>query len=138
MTAGGHLHAVTYHVYSEVNRANYNDAQVIDHALTDMSWYVPLVRELAPAAQIWAGGGGPIGGGEDGTCGGEAGRGGEAYSGGLGIGANSIESRSLTVEIGNSFVLCNTTIHVSAQRANVRGRQSRNKDTMLCVCCSKP
>ena len=51
---------------------------MIDHALTDMSWYVPLVRELAPAAQIWAGEDGPIGGGEDGTCGGEAGRGGSA------------------------------------------------------------
>ena len=32
-------------------------------------WYVPMVRKLAPGAQVWAGEDGPIGGGEDGTCG---------------------------------------------------------------------
>ena len=31
--------------------------------------YPPLVHQLAPGAQVWAGEDGPVGGGEDGTCG---------------------------------------------------------------------
>ena len=39
----------------------------------DIAWYVPLVRERAPAAQVWAGEDGPTGGGDSGTCGDPAG-----------------------------------------------------------------
>lgn len=65
------LHAVTYHVYSWLNRKNYFSPMPIDNALTDgESWYPGMVHSLAPAAEVWAGEDGPIGGGEDGTCGG--------------------------------------------------------------------
>ena len=71
----GHLlHAVTHHVYLGASRKNYNSASMLDRGLHgDISWYVPLVRERAPEAEIWAGEDGPTGGGDSGTCGDPAG-----------------------------------------------------------------
>lgn len=41
-----------------------------DNSLRDgEDWYVPMVKKLAPGAEVWAGEDGPISGGEDGTCG---------------------------------------------------------------------
>jgi hypothetical protein len=50
------LHAVTYHVYSWLSKKNYDFAMPIDNALRDgESWYPPMVKALAPTAQVWAG-----------------------------------------------------------------------------------
>lgn len=63
------LHAVTYHVYSGLKKDSYDEPRMIDHALTGgEGWYVPMVRRLAPNAEVWAGEDGPVGGGDDGTC----------------------------------------------------------------------
>jgi len=66
---GPKLHAVTHHVYPGVDAKNFNQASVLDRVLDDISWYVPIIEQFAPQAQIWAGEDGPTGGGEDGTCG---------------------------------------------------------------------
>jgi hypothetical protein len=63
------LYAVTYHVYSKLERQNYDKPALIDHALHGEGWYPSMVRQLAPGAEIWAGEDGPHSGGEDGTCG---------------------------------------------------------------------
>ena len=66
------LHAVTYHVYSWLQRRNYDFAMPIDNSLRDgEGWYPGMVHSKAPGAQVWAGEDGPISGGEDGTCGGK-------------------------------------------------------------------
>eukprot|EP00041_Stephanoeca_diplocostata_P013955 m.249823 g.249823 ORF g.249823 m.249823 type:complete len:191 (-) comp19529_c0_seq2:954-1526(-) len=67
--AGGLVHAVTHHVYPGVTLNNWNQSSTLDRVLSDIGWYVPIVRNGAPQAQIWAGEDGPTGGGEDGTCG---------------------------------------------------------------------
>ena len=66
----GHLlHAVTHHVYLGAARKNYNSVKMLSRGLNDIGWYVPLVKDHAPAAQVWAGEDGPTGGGDSGTCG---------------------------------------------------------------------
>ena len=66
----GHLlHAVTHHVYLGAARKNYNSVKMLNRGLNDIGWYVPLVKDHAPAAQVWAGEDGPTGGGDSGTCG---------------------------------------------------------------------
>ena len=65
----GTLHAVTHHVYPGASRSNFNTAAQLDSTLPEIAWYTALAAELAPGAQIWAGEDGPIGGGNDGTCG---------------------------------------------------------------------
>lgn len=70
------LYAVTYHVYSWLQRRNYDLAMPIDNSLRDgEGWYPGMVHTKAPKAQVWAGEDGPISGGEDGTCGGKFGNG---------------------------------------------------------------
>ena len=53
---------------SNIERRDFNAKVLIDWALRDTVWYVPLVHELAPGAEVWAGEDGPIGGGDDGSC----------------------------------------------------------------------
>ena len=65
----GTLHAVTHHVYPGARRGNFNTPQLLDSTLPEIAWYTDVVTSLAPTAQIWAGENGPIGGGDDGTCG---------------------------------------------------------------------
>jgi hypothetical protein len=66
------LYAVTYHVYSWLQRRNYDFSMPIDNSLRDgEGWYPGMVHAKAPEAQVWAGEDGPISGGEDGTCGGK-------------------------------------------------------------------
>ena len=66
------LYAVTYHVYSWLQRRNYDFSMPIDNSLRDgEGWYPGMVHTKAPNAQVWAGEDGPISGGEDGTCGGK-------------------------------------------------------------------
>jgi len=63
------LHAVTHHVYGGINRGNFNSAEKLDRSAAQINWYASTLRKLIPDAQIWAGEDGPIGGGNDGTCG---------------------------------------------------------------------
>ena len=74
LKAVGHrLHAVTHHVYLGVSKKSFNSGRKLDSALADdISWYLPIVRAHAPAAQVWAGEDGPTGGGDSGTCGSDA------------------------------------------------------------------
>jgi hypothetical protein len=65
----GTLHAVTHHVYPGAQRGNFNTPQLLDSTLPEIAWYTGIVTSLAPTAQVWAGENGPIGGGDDGTCG---------------------------------------------------------------------
>ena len=65
---GSALHAVTHHVYNGLSRSNYNSPEQLDSPLAEIAWYTKLAA-LAPGAEIWAGENGPIGGGNDGTCG---------------------------------------------------------------------
>jgi hypothetical protein len=65
----GLLHAVTHHVYLGMERRNFNDPDLLDSSLPEIEWYASTVAALQPAAQIFAGENGPIGGGNDGTCG---------------------------------------------------------------------
>ena len=65
----GALHAVTHHVYNGVSRKDWTSAAQLDSILPEVAWYVATARAGAPGAQIWAGENGPIGGGDDGTCG---------------------------------------------------------------------
>ncbi len=72
--AGGvSLHAVTHHVYLSLMPGDFSSAAALasklDSCLPEISWYTALARSQAPASQIWAGENGPIGGGDDGTCG---------------------------------------------------------------------
>lgn len=67
---GGILHAVTHHVYPGTNRRDFNSPQSLDGSLGEIAWYTSVVSRNAPNAQVWAGEDGPIGGGNDGTCGG--------------------------------------------------------------------
>lgn len=46
-----------------------NSVDMLNRGLNDISWYVPLVKQHAPAAEIWAGEDGPTGGGDSGDCG---------------------------------------------------------------------
>jgi hypothetical protein len=63
------LHAVTFHAYNGLGRKNWNSPAQLDSVLSDIEWYVATVNTQAPHAEIWAGEMGPIGGGDDGTCG---------------------------------------------------------------------
>ena len=63
------LHAVTHHVYNGASRADFNSPRQLDSPLPEIKWYTDTARRLAPGAQVWAGEDGPIGGGNDGTCG---------------------------------------------------------------------
>ena len=65
----GLLHAVTHHVYLGMERDGFNSPSLLDSPLPEIEWYSATVAALAPGAQIWAGENGPIGGGNDGTCG---------------------------------------------------------------------
>ena len=67
--AASTLHAATHHVYTGLTRANYNSPQVLDSCLPEALWYADTVQRLAPGVEVWAGEDGPIGGGNDGTCG---------------------------------------------------------------------
>ena len=68
----GLLHAVTHHVYLGQERKDFNSPALLDSPLPEILWYTAACRALAPSAQIWAGEDGPIGGGNDGTCGAES------------------------------------------------------------------
>jgi len=61
------LHAVTHHVYPGITLENWNQSSVLNRPLSDMEWYLPIVKQSG--FQVWAGEEGPHGGGEDGTCG---------------------------------------------------------------------
>jgi hypothetical protein len=63
------LHAITHHVYNGLSRADYNSPAQLNSALPEMQWYMATVQRLGRGAQAWAGEDGPIGGGNDGTCG---------------------------------------------------------------------
>ena len=63
------LHAVTHHVYNGVSRKTWNSPKQLDSILPEVQWYRSLVSAQAPGAQVWAGENGPIGGGDDGSCG---------------------------------------------------------------------
>lgn len=63
------LHAVTHHVYPGTSRASFNHPQALDSSQAEIDWYTGVIAALAPGAQVWAGEDGPIGGGNDGTCG---------------------------------------------------------------------
>lgn len=65
----GNLHAITHHVYNGINRASYNSADRLDNSAAEIAWYTNVSRSLAQGVEIWAGENGPIGGGNDGTCG---------------------------------------------------------------------
>lgn len=67
--ASQRLHAITHHVYAGIRRSNYNSTATLDGSSAEIEWYTSKLRELVPDAQIWAGEDGPIGGGNDGTCG---------------------------------------------------------------------
>ena len=71
VAAAGQLHAVTHHVYDGPGKSDYNSPSALDRGLSEIDWYTDIVTSLAPSAQIWAGEDGPIGGGNDGTCGGD-------------------------------------------------------------------
>ena len=63
--------AVTHHVYPGVKPSTFNTAAGLDSSNAEIAWYTSLIKDLAPAGtQIWAGEDGPVGGGDDGTCGG--------------------------------------------------------------------
>ena len=66
------LHAVTHHVYDAPGRSAFNSPSGLDSGRGEIAWYTDTIRSLAPSAQIWAGEDGPVGGGNDGSCGGEA------------------------------------------------------------------
>jgi hypothetical protein len=68
----GLLHAVTHHVYLGMERKDFNVPDLFDTPVPEIEWYTSACRSLAPTAQIWAGENGPIGGGNDGTCGAES------------------------------------------------------------------
>ena len=42
---------------------------MLDSCLPEALWYADTVQRLAPGVEVWAGEDGPIGGGNDGTCG---------------------------------------------------------------------
>ena len=63
------LHAVTHHVYPGASRSSFNSPSALDRTTAEVLWYTHAVAALAPGAQVWAGEDGPIGGGDDGTCG---------------------------------------------------------------------
>jgi hypothetical protein len=46
--------------------------QALDKTHSEITWYHDTIKALAPRSQIWAGEDGPIGGGNDGTCGGSS------------------------------------------------------------------
>ena len=46
------LHAVTYHVYSWLNKKNYAYAMPIDNSQFDTKWYPDMVARLAPGAEV--------------------------------------------------------------------------------------
>jgi hypothetical protein len=52
-----------------MEREGFNSPSLLDSPLPEIQWYAATVAALAPGAQIWAGENGPIGGGNDGTCG---------------------------------------------------------------------
>jgi len=66
------LHAVTHHVYLGQERKDYNSPELFDSSLPEIDWYTSTCKALAPSSQVWAGENGPIGGGNDGTCGAES------------------------------------------------------------------
>lgn len=65
----GVLHAITHHVYNGENEGTYNSPSQLDNSLPEIAWYTNVTHSLYPSAQVWAGEDGPIGGGNDGTCG---------------------------------------------------------------------
>eukprot|EP00756_Hemistasia_phaeocysticola_P045208 Hpha_TRINITY_DN18971_c0_g1::TRINITY_DN18971_c0_g1_i1::g.17651::m.17651/K07964/HPSE; heparanase len=65
----GLLHAVTHHVYAGISRTNFDSIKELDGSAAEIAWYSQVVGDLAPGAGMWAGEDGPIGGGDDGTCG---------------------------------------------------------------------
>ena len=67
--AAPHLRAVTHHVYNGLSRSNYNNPAQLDSPLPEIQWYTSTIAHLLPGAEVWAGENGPIGGGNDGTCG---------------------------------------------------------------------
>ena len=67
--AAPQLHAVTHHVYPGISRRSFNHPQELDRTLPEITWYTKLTKQFAPKAQVWAGEDGPVGGGNDGTCG---------------------------------------------------------------------
>ena len=69
ITPANLLHALTHHVYNGISRKDFNAPSQLDNSLPEIGWYTEVARTLAPTAQVWAGENGPIGGGNDGTCG---------------------------------------------------------------------
>lgn len=65
------LHAVTHHVYDAPSRSSYNSPGALDRGRSEIAWYTAVIASSSPHSQIWAGEDGPIGGGNDGTCGGD-------------------------------------------------------------------
>ena len=67
------LYGITHHVYPGIGRASYASTQALSKALdstrAEIAWYTSTLASLAPGSQVWAGEDGPIGGGNDGTCG---------------------------------------------------------------------
>ena len=63
------LDAVTHHVYPGIHRGSFNQPATLNSTLPEIQWYTRLISEYAPEAQVWACEDGPIGGGDDGTCG---------------------------------------------------------------------
>jgi len=66
---GNRLYSVTHHVYSGISPKSFADPNKLDSTLPEIAWYTSLLQRLAPGTEIWAGEDGPIGGGNDGTCG---------------------------------------------------------------------
>lgn len=69
----GILTAVTHHVYLSLERKDFISSDTLsaklDSALPDIADFVSTVTDSESGAEIWAGEMGPIGGGDDGTCG---------------------------------------------------------------------
>jgi hypothetical protein len=68
------LFAVTHHVYLSLMPSDFAGstealADRLDSPLAEIAWYTQLAQRYAPGSQVWAGENGPIGGGDDGTCG---------------------------------------------------------------------
>jgi hypothetical protein len=66
--SGVRLHAVTHHVYNGITRATFNSPQRLDIDQSEIRFLSKLMQN-ATNSQLWAGENGPIGGGDDGTCG---------------------------------------------------------------------
>lgn len=73
----GLLYGITHHVYNGLTRKNYDSPSQFDSVLPEIAWYTSVINNgqqwptgLKPLT--WAGENGPIGGGDDGSCGANA------------------------------------------------------------------